>query len=417
MDEEQVPARRGRRPGDAAGERRADRDRARALRGVRARGFIGGITGAMLQAVRGHDRDRGRALGHRGADPHAGALRHAAQGHAARHTTTGSSGWFNRGSTGPRRATSARGRPGAAAGRGPGSPRSRCCSRSRSCSTAGCRAPSSRRKTRASSSSAIQLPDGASLQRTDEVVAAGRGDPAQGAGGRARSPALVGLNLLASRTRPTAPRSSSLLKPWDERGARTDSLDAILGRVNGQLFGLKDAIALRVQLPGDSRAWARPRDWSSICRPGAGRTSRPSPPGAGGSLADVNQLPETPGAATDLPRRGAAALRDRRPGDGQGARRRSWATSSPRCRRCCPRSTSTTSTSTAAPTACRRRRSRASGRRPSDIGRLYVRGADNGEMIPLSALTTAEFRGGAQRAHPLQRLHLRAGDRRRAGRA
>ena len=34
--------------------------------------------------------------------------------------------------------------------------------------------------------------------------------------------------------------------------------------------------------------------------------------------------------------------------------------------------------------------------RPEDIGRLYVRGRDGGDMIPLSALVRMEFRGGAQ---------------------
>ena len=63
--------------GDAAGGGRAGRDRARALLGVRARGVHRRHHGRAVQAVRGDDRHRGRAVGNRRAHAHAGALRRA----------------------------------------------------------------------------------------------------------------------------------------------------------------------------------------------------------------------------------------------------------------------------------------------------------------------------------------------------
>ena len=59
--------------------------------------FIGGVTGAMFKQFAMTIVDRGGALGHRGADAHAGALRAPAQGAATRRTPTGFFGWFNRG--------------------------------------------------------------------------------------------------------------------------------------------------------------------------------------------------------------------------------------------------------------------------------------------------------------------------------
>ena len=57
----------------------------------------------------------------------------------------------------------------------------------------------------------VQLPDAASLQRTDATVAQGREDPSQPNRPCVNIVALVGLNILSGgRTRPTAPRSSSI---------------------------------------------------------------------------------------------------------------------------------------------------------------------------------------------------------------
>ena len=56
-----------------------------------------------------------------------------------------------------------------------------------------------------------------------------------------------------------------------------------------------------------------------------------------------------------LPRLDAAALRRRRPRQGEQARTCRWATSSTRCRSTSARSTSTTSTASAAPSRCARR--------------------------------------------------------------
>ena len=106
----------------------------------------------------------------------------------------------------------------------------------------------SRRRTRATSRIAVQLPDAASLQRTEAVVAAGRRVPARGAGG----PEHRG----ARRARPSHPdqpdQQRDDLHQRSSRGTsagRDEAIDAITGRINGKLFGMKDAIGFAFNLP------------------------------------------------------------------------------------------------------------------------------------------------------------------------
>ena len=80
MAERGPPAAAGGGPGDPPGGRRAGRDRAGALCRVRAGRVHRRRDRRDVQAVRDDDRDRGRAVGRRRADAHAGALRAAAQG-------------------------------------------------------------------------------------------------------------------------------------------------------------------------------------------------------------------------------------------------------------------------------------------------------------------------------------------------
>ena len=70
--------------------------------------FIGGVDRRACPAVRDDDRHRRRAVGHRGAHAHAGALcASPAQGADETHTTAGFFGWFNRGFARAPNATSA----------------------------------------------------------------------------------------------------------------------------------------------------------------------------------------------------------------------------------------------------------------------------------------------------------------------
>ena len=95
---------------------------------------------------------------------------------------------------------------------------------------------------------AVQLPDAASLQRTQAVVENVekflREEPAV-----VNIVALVGLDILSGRASATNGATIFVnLKDWDDRPAK-DQLDAIAGRVNGKLFGMRDATAFAFNLP------------------------------------------------------------------------------------------------------------------------------------------------------------------------
>jgi multidrug efflux pump len=94
---------------------------------------------------------------------------------------------------------------------------------------------------------AAQLPAGASLQRTREFA----GQVEQillHESAVQRVTALVGLDLLSFSNQPNSVTMFVALKPWDERG-KTESVDAILQRINGRFFGLPDAITFAFNSP------------------------------------------------------------------------------------------------------------------------------------------------------------------------
>ncbi len=84
MAEEKLPPKAGRDQGHAAGDRRADRHRAGALRGVRSGGLPWRHRRPVVQAVCRHRGGRRGALRRRRADPDPGPVRPAAQGPAHR---------------------------------------------------------------------------------------------------------------------------------------------------------------------------------------------------------------------------------------------------------------------------------------------------------------------------------------------
>ncbi|HEY2825901.1 MAG TPA: efflux RND transporter permease subunit, partial [Gemmatimonadales bacterium] len=94
---------------------------------------------------------------------------------------------------------------------------------------------------------AVQLPDGASLQRTQKVIERVEGffrqEPAV-----QNVVALAGLDILSRSNQPNGATIFANVKPWSERGAN-ESIDAITQRMNFKLFGMKDAIGFAFNLP------------------------------------------------------------------------------------------------------------------------------------------------------------------------
>jgi multidrug efflux pump len=60
--------------------------------------------------------------------------------------------------------------------------------------------------------------------------------------------ALVGLDILSRASQPNSATIFCDVKPWDERD-RNNSIDAITGRMNGRLFGMRDAVGFAFNLP------------------------------------------------------------------------------------------------------------------------------------------------------------------------
>ena len=94
---------------------------------------------------------------------------------------------------------------------------------------------------------AMQLPDAASLQRTQAVIHRVEGFLRQ-------EPAVVnvvafaGLDVLTRTNQTNSATIFILLKPWDERG-KDETIDAITKRINGKLFGMNDAVGFAFNLP------------------------------------------------------------------------------------------------------------------------------------------------------------------------
>ncbi len=93
----------------------------------------------------------------------------------------------------------------------------------------------------------VQLPDAASLERTTTVVKRIEGILKKEAAVR-NVVALVGFDLLSQSNVTNGATVFVSFKPWDDRN-KSQSLDSISGRVNGQLFRMKDANAFAFNLP------------------------------------------------------------------------------------------------------------------------------------------------------------------------
>jgi hydrophobe/amphiphile efflux-1 (HAE1) family protein len=94
---------------------------------------------------------------------------------------------------------------------------------------------------------ALQLPDGATLQRTEQVVGRVEGLLRRESAVQ-NVVALAGLDIMSRANQSNSAVIFCALKPWGER-SKTESLDAITGRINGELFGMPDAIGFAFNLP------------------------------------------------------------------------------------------------------------------------------------------------------------------------
>ncbi|MBB4201125.1 hydrophobe/amphiphile efflux-1 family RND transporter [Rhodoblastus sphagnicola] len=93
----------------------------------------------------------------------------------------------------------------------------------------------------------IQLPDGASLERTDAVAKKVR-DVLQATPGVDIVGSISGLNFLTNAAQSNSAVEFAILKPWDERPPE-QSASRIVAEVRPKLLGIPDAIALSFDPP------------------------------------------------------------------------------------------------------------------------------------------------------------------------
>ncbi len=94
----------------------------------------------------------------------------------------------------------------------------------------------------------VQLPDGASLARTEQVVKQIRGIVME----RPEVDdvvAITGLNFLTNSQQSNSAAAFAILKPWAERPGKQHSAQAIVAALKPRLLGLPDAIALSFDPP------------------------------------------------------------------------------------------------------------------------------------------------------------------------
>ena len=234
---------------------------------------------------------------------------------------------------------------------------------------------------------ALQLPDGASLQRTVATVQQVEGMLHSEASVQ-NVVAIAGLDLLSTSNQTNSAVMFIALKPWENRGAAAEQLEAILGRTNGKLFGLKQAIGFGFNLPEipglgttsglemnlQQRSGTDIGQFAGAVHQFVSDANQTAVQGAnGGVRADVPQL---------YVHVDEDAARARGVGTGQIF------------------STLQTMLSTlyindftlyGRPFRVQAEAQQQFRQRPEDVGRFYTR-STNGQMVPLSALVTTEMR-------------------------
>jgi hydrophobe/amphiphile efflux-1 (HAE1) family protein len=236
---------------------------------------------------------------------------------------------------------------------------------------------------------AVQLPDGASIQRTQKVVERVEGFLKQEPSVR-NMVALVGLDLLSRSNQPNGATLFANVKPWGERG-KTESVDAITARINGKMFGMNDAVGFAFNLPEipglGATAGVEANLQNRNGQPYASFASQVQAfvpvanqlPAAGG--VNVNFRPNVPQLFVDVDRE-AAKARGVRLSELYGTMQAMLSTLYVNDFNLYGR-TYRVQIEAQAPFR----------QKPEDIGQLYVKGA-NESMIPVSAITRTELRSG-----------------------
>ncbi len=235
---------------------------------------------------------------------------------------------------------------------------------------------------------AIQLPDGASLQRTEAVMHRVEGylrqEPAV-----QNIVALAGLDILSRSSQTNGAVFFVQVKPWGERGKGSQALDAITGRLSRHLFAMKEATGFAFNLPEIPGLGATAGVEANL----QDRTGRPISafaPDVQAFVRAANQLPAAAGVQANfraaVPQlfvqvdRSAAMARGVQLSDLFGTLQALLST------------LYINDFNLYGKTYRVQAEAEAPFRQtPQDIGRLYVRGA-GGAMIPVSALTHTEFR-------------------------
>jgi len=236
---------------------------------------------------------------------------------------------------------------------------------------------------------AFQLPDGASLQRTDEVMKRVEGilmkDPA------VRSVvALGGLDILSRSSQPNGATLFVGLKDSEERGPE-NSVDAVTGRINGQLFAMRDVMGFAFNFP-EIPGLGTTAGLEMNLQNRSGVDVQAFAQQVQAFVQDANQLPAAQGMQStfraNVPQlyvdvdRAAAKARGVNLSELFGTMQAFLSTLYVNDFNLYGR-TYRVQAEAQAPFR----------QTPEDIGRLYVRGGD-GAMIPISSLTRTEFRTG-----------------------
>ncbi len=237
---------------------------------------------------------------------------------------------------------------------------------------------------------AVQLPDGASKQRTEAVV----GDIEKfllADKGVRHIGALVGVDALSFAAQTNSAIIFINLKPWEERTAPDMSLEAIVGRANGHLFGMKETLAFAFnfpEIPGLGTTSGMEMNLQA-----RGGQSFPQFAGAVQNFVnDARKLPELAGVQTtfraDVPQLYLHV-------DREAAKARGVAlTDLFQTLQALLSTLYINDFNLYGKTYRVQAEAQAPFRqRPEDIARLYVRSM-KGDMVPIGALTTTEFRGG-----------------------
>jgi len=234
---------------------------------------------------------------------------------------------------------------------------------------------------------AVQLPDAASLQRTEAVVKRIEGflhgEPAV-----RNVVALVGFDILSRASQSNSAVIFVNVKPWEERG-KHDAIDAIVGRLNGQLFMMPDAQSFAFNLP-EIFGLGTTAGVEANLQARSGQTVQQFAAQVQAFVAAANQLPAALGVQTtfraNVPQiyvdvdRAAAKARGVQLSELYGTLQANLST------------LYINDFNIYGKTYRVQAEAQAAYREsPADIGRLYVRGT-NDSMIPISALARVEFR-------------------------